>query len=193
MRRVLLGGIVLAFLAAIAMWIGQKFGVGMGQTVFGISIGAALALIPGHSVGSKIGGFLIGAILTLVAFGIQALFFPLTDTGFAIGAFLAMILVTIAATLSHKYIKFYSFLLGVAALGGAYGTQFLASPQNLQTQGIAALGSVLFVSAIGFLGATLADLLPASELRDNEDEVTSKSKTTPEGNAGADILTSTKG
>ena len=191
MRRVLAGGFVLAILAAVAMWIGNQFNISMGQTVFGIAIGATLALVPDVSPVKKIVGFLIGMVLTLVAFAVQALFFPLTSVGFAVGAFLAVILVTIVAALLHNKIPFWTFVLGVAALGGAYGTQFLASPQNLATEGVAAFGSILFVSALGFLGAVIAELVPSSA--DDEPALEDSSKSTSADNAGADILTSTKG
>lgn len=199
MRRVLVAGFVLAVLAALALWVGNQFSIALGSTIFGVALGAVLALVPNLSPGKKIGGYLIGLVITFVMFAVQALFLPLASIGSIVGAFITVLVITIVAALLHSKIPFWTFLLGVAALGGAYGTQFLAAPQNFATEGIAAFGSILFISALGFLGAVIAELIPSSD--ENEaaleqsasSKATSSSDSTPEGNAGADILTSTKG
>lgn len=191
MKRVLAAGFVLAVLAALAMWIGQMFNISMGNTIFGVAIGALLALVPGVSPGKKIIGFLIGIFVTLIMFAFQAQFLPLTKDGATIGAFLTVLVLTIISALLHNKIPFWTIVAGIAAIGGAYGTQFLAAPQNFKTESIAALGGVLFVSALGFLGATLAELIPGA---DGEGPALEESSIdTPDDNAGADILTSTKG
>lgn len=191
MRRVLVGGFVLSVLAALAMWISSAFSISMGSAIFGIALGAVLALAPGTSVGKKLLGFLIGIVVTFVMFAVQALFLPLATPGSVVGAFLTILVITIIAALLHSKVPFWTFLVGVAAFGGAYGTQFLAAPQNLPTEGVAAFGSILFVTMLGFLGAIIAELVPSSD--DKEPALEESSNSASAVNAGADILSGTKG
>lgn len=190
MRRVLVSGVLLAFLAALAIWIGTLFDISMGSTLFGVAIGAVLALVPGFTPVTKIIGFIVGFIVTFAMYAVQALFLPLSTIGSVVGAFITVIILTIIAALVHRKLPFWSMLLGAAGIAGAYGAQFLAAPQNLAIEGVAAAGSGLFLAALGFLGTSIAELVPSSE---DEDVPAISKSPTPDDNAGADILSSTKG
>lgn len=191
MRRVLVAGVLLAFLAALAIWIGSLFNISMGSTLFGVAIGAVLALVPGFSPVTKIIGFVVGFVVAFAMYAVQALFLPLATIGSVVGVFLTVIILTIIAALAHSKLPFWSLLLGAAGIAGAYGAQFLAAPQNLAIEGVAAAGSGLFLAALGYLGTTLAELVPSSD--DEAVPAITESAAPEENNAGADILSSTKG
>lgn len=188
MRRVLVAGFVLAVLAAVSVWIGNLFSIGLGSTLFAGTIGAVLGLVKSHTPIIKIVSFLIGFVVAWALYGVQALLLPLTSTGEMVGVFLTIAVVTIIAALAHSKLPFWAMLLGVAAMAGAYGTSFLSAPQNFISQSVAAAGATLFVAALGMIAAALTELVPSSS---DPDEPALQSSDTD--NAGADILTSTKG
>lgn len=167
MKRVLVSGVALAVLAAIAVLIGASLNIALGSTLFAGAIGAVLGLVPDRSPLARIGGFLIGFVIAWVMYGIQAQFLPQINVSNAIMTLVTIIIVTIIAALAHNKIPFWSFLLGAAAISGAYGVQFGSSPELFLTQSVAAAGGVLFVAALGMVAAMLAEMIQSESSEPN--------------------------
>ena len=86
MKRTVFGGLALAVVAALAVYLGDALNLGLPNPLLGVAVGGVLALAPGgHKLG-RLAGFLVGVILALVGFGINAQFMPSNSTGVAITA-----------------------------------------------------------------------------------------------------------
>ena len=160
MRRILLSGLLLALLAALAVLVGSGLNLSLGSTLFSACIGAVLGLITTNSPLSRIGGFLIGFVISWASYGIRAQFLPQNAVAQAITVFCAIALIAIIAAVAKGKMPFWSFLLGAATMAGAYDFSFAAAPYNFVSQSVATAGAVLFPVALGMLAAVILEALP---------------------------------
>ncbi len=160
MRRTLLCGLLLAVLAAVTVFVTAWLGFGLGVIAFGAAIGGVLGLVRTHSPLARLAAFLIGFVITWAMFGVQAQFLPQVTASLAICVFVGLALISIIAALSHARLPFWGFLLGAAAIAGAYGVQFQLAPQNFIADSIATVGAVLLPIALGLLATLVIEAVP---------------------------------
>ena len=158
MKRTLFGGLALALVAALAVYLGDALNLGLPNPLLGVALGGVLALAPGgHKLG-RLAGFLVGVLLALVGYGINAQFMPIGSSGVAITAALTLGLATAAAALSFGRMPLWSVLLGVAGFAGAYDYIFNENVPEFLTTSVETLGRFLVVFGIGYLTAAVIDL-----------------------------------
>lgn len=159
MKRTVFGGLALAVVAALAVYLGDALSLGLPNPLLGVAVGGVLALAPGgHKLG-RLAGFLVGVVLALVGFGINAQFMPSNSTGVAITAALTLGLATAAAALSFGRMPLWSVLLGVGGFVGAYDFIYNDNVPEFLTTSVETLGRFLVVFGIGYLAAAVIDLL----------------------------------
>ena len=158
MKRTLFGGLALALAALLAVYLGDALNLGLPNPLLGVAVGGVLALAPGgHKLG-RLAGFLVGVVLALVGFGINAQFMPSNSTGVAITAALTLALATGAAAVSFGRMPLWSVLLGVAGFVGAYDFIYNDNVPEFLTTSVETLGRFLVVFGIGYLAAAAIDL-----------------------------------
>jgi len=158
MKRTVLGGLALAIAAALAVYLGDALSLGLPNPLLGVAVGGVLALAPGgHKLG-RLAGFLIGVLLALVGYAVNAGFLPIGSNGVAITAVLTLGLATAAAALSFGRMPLWSVLLGVAGFAGAYDFIYEDNPPEFLTTSVETLGRFLVVFGIGYLTAAVIDL-----------------------------------
>ncbi len=163
MMRTVIGGLALAVVAALAVYLGDALNLGLPNPLLGVAVGGVLALAPGgHKLG-RLAGFLIGVVLALVGYGINAQFMPSTSTGVAITAALTLALATAAAALSFGRMPLWSVLLGVAAFVGAYDAIYNDNVPEFLTTSVETLGRFLVLFGLGYLTAAVIDLILPEE------------------------------
>ncbi|MGB7979373.1 MAG: hypothetical protein WCF36_01095 [Candidatus Nanopelagicales bacterium] len=159
MKRSLFGGLALALVAYVAVYLGDALNLGLPNPLLGVAAGGVLALAPGgHRLG-RLGGFLVGVVLTLIGYGVNAQFMPASSGGVAVTAALTFALATGASALSMGRMPLWSVLLGVAGFAGAYDFIYDDKPYDFLNSSVQTLGTFLVVFGLGYLAAALVDLL----------------------------------
>ena len=162
MRRTLLVGLGLIVVGVLAIFLDSWFGLDLEPVaLFGIAVGAVLALVPDGSPFVRLAGFAGGVVVTWVAYFLRAGVLPDTPGGRAVALGLVIALATGIAAVSFGRIQLWSTLLGAAALAGAYEFSFADSPPEVATTSVIASTSLLFTAALGFLVAAV--FAPAGE------------------------------
>jgi hypothetical protein len=158
MKRTVIGGLALAVVAALAVYLGDALNLGLPNPLLGVAVGGVLALAPGGRKLGRLAGFLVGVLLTLIGYGINAQFMPSASSGVALTAVLTLGLATAAAALSFGRMPLWSVLLGVAGFVGAYDYIYNDNPPEFLTTSVETLGRFLVVFGIGYLTAVVIDL-----------------------------------
>ena len=78
-----------------------------------------MGLVPHNPPLGKVGGFFLGFVLSLIAFGVRAALLPDTTIGRAVAAFVVILLCGVVAAISAGKVPLWSALVGVAAIAGA--------------------------------------------------------------------------
>lgn len=160
MKRTFVGGLLLAVLASLAVWVGNRFGLGLNDVMFASGCGAVLGLIATKSPVARIGGFLIGFFLTWVLYGVSALLFPDASSGVVLQVLVTFVVITVVAGLLHSRMPFWTFLLGLVAMSGVYQFLYVADKPGFVADSVAEAGGALFAAGLGLLAVAVADLLP---------------------------------
>jgi hypothetical protein len=163
MKRTVIGGLALAVVAALAVYLGDALNLGLPNPLLGVAVGGVLALAPGGRKLGRLAGFLVGVLLALVGYAVNAGFMPSASSGVAITAALTLALATAAAALSFGRMPLWSVLLGVAGFVGAYDYIFNDNVPEFLTTSVQTLGRFLVVFGIGYLTAAVIDLLLPEE------------------------------
>lgn len=162
MRRTLLVGLGLIVVGVLAIFLDSWFGLDLEPVaLFGIVVGAVLALVPDGSPFMRLTGFVGGVVVTWVAYFLRAGVLPDTAGGRAVALGLVIALAAGIAAVSFGRIPLWSTLLGAAALAGAYEFTFDDAPPEVATTSVIAATSLLFTAALGFLVAAV--FAPAGE------------------------------
>jgi len=154
MLRSLLSVVVLAFCAAFVLLIGGGSELEH-VALLGAVLGGVIGLVPHDPPLGKLGGFALGFVTTWAFFGIRAALLPDTTMGRAVAAFLVILIAGAGVAISNGKVPFWSVLVGVAAMAGAYETSFTDSPPQFMTTSPLAATSVLLAAGFGFLGAVV--------------------------------------
>ena len=161
MKKIFIGGLLLAVFTAIALWIGAALQLPLGGILFSGGVGAVLGLVKQGGPIARIVSFLIGFLVSWVLFGVQAALLPQVVLSQVIGAVVVIAIVTMVAGFSRNKMPFWALLLGSATMVGAYQTQFENAPQNFLTQSVTSAGGTLIGVALGLIVAFIMELIGA--------------------------------
>jgi len=158
MKRTFAGGLLLAVLATLAVLVGG--GLDLKYVMFSAGCGAVLGLIATKSPLARIGGFLIGFVLTWLLYAVSAEFLPDANSGVVLQTLITFIVITVVAGLLHSKMPFWTFLLGLVTFSGVYEWLYLTDKTGFISDSVSAVGGALFAAALGLLAIVVADLLP---------------------------------
>mgnify|MGYP001200968800 CR=1 FL=1 len=166
MKRIFLGGLLLAVITALALWIDGALHIGLGAAMFTGGIGVVLGLVnPGGPI-ARITSFLIGFLLSWAMFGVQAALLPQVTLSQIICAVVSIAIITLIAGFTKDRMPFWALLLGGATMVGAYYTLFTQAPQNFLTESVSSAGGALAGVAIGFIVAALMRLIGGDDTQE---------------------------
>lgn len=163
MRRTLVIGGLLAVFAALLAQFGGSLGLEeIRSALLGAALGAALGIVPVHDgPAARAVGFLAGFVLAWVGYALRAGVLPDTGSGRAVAAFLVIAVLTGVCAATLNWLPFWSGLLGVAAIAGAYEYAFGIDPTAFTSESVTAATTVLLAAAVGYLvGAVAAAFVP---------------------------------
>lgn len=163
MKKIFIGGLLLAVVSAVALWVGAALQLPLGGILFSGGVGTVLGLVKQGGPIARITSFLIGFLLSWVLFGIQAALLPQVVLSQIIGTVVTIVVITLVAGLSRNRMPFWALLLGAATMVGAYQTQFAAAPQNFLTQSVTSAGGTLIGVALGLIVAFVMDLIGSDD------------------------------
>jgi hypothetical protein len=166
--RTVVAGLVLAVVATLAVTFGDALGLNLETSALvGAACGGALGLVSDRGPWARAGGFLLGLLVAWAGYGLRAAVLPDTSGGRAIATFvvLALCVALSAATLTR--LRLWTFLLGVAAMAGAYETTFMISPPDFIKESTTAASTVLVMAALGFASTVVFSMLGGGEEPDS--------------------------
>jgi hypothetical protein len=159
MRNNVIGGILLAVVAALIVGLGQVLGMDLQHVaLIGAALGGVLGLVPDRSPGERIGGFLFGFVAAWAGFAVRAAVLPDSASGRAVAAFLVIAAcLVIAAALGATPVRLplWSMLVGVAAIVGAYEETYTNAPSQFLSESPTAATTVLLAVSLGYLATSV--------------------------------------
>jgi hypothetical protein len=156
MRKTLLVGVVLALAAVVAVVLGDLFDLELESVIlFGIALGAVVALVPDGSLAKRGAGFAAGVVVALCGYFLRAGVMPDSTSGRAVEIAVVVLLCTAFAVASRGHLALWSTLLGAAAMAGAYEFTYDAAPPEIVSTSVSTLTSLFITVAIGFVVAAL--------------------------------------
>ena len=173
MKKIFVGGLLLAVFTAIALWIGAALQLPLGAILFSGGVGTVLGLIKQGGPIVRIVSFLIGFVLSWALFGVQAALLPQLVVSQIIGAVVTIAIITLIAGFTSNKMPFWALLLGAATMVGAYQTEFANAPQNFLTESVTSAGGTLIGVALGLIVAAIMEFVGADE----DEEPTAKPAT----------------
>ena len=170
MRNNIVGGVVLAVVAALVVGLGQVLGLDLQHVaLIGAALGGVLGLVPDRTPAERIGGFLVGFVVAWAGFAVRAAVLPDTASGRAVAAFLVVAICMIVAagmTVTPARLPLWAMLVGVAAIVGAYEETYTNAPSQFLSESPTAATTVLLAVSLGYLAtAVLGPQVQASRTR----------------------------
>lgn len=156
MRKMLLVGLVLTVASVLVVLVSPTLDLELEPVVLlGVSVGAAIALVPDHTPMGRLAGFLGGFVAAWIGFLLRAAVLPDSTGGRAVAVALVVVLVVglSAATLGRA--PLWSALLGAGAFAGAYEFTYSAAPPEFASTSLSSATALLLTVAVGFLAASL--------------------------------------
>ena len=155
MRRETLIGGCLAVAAALLILASDWLDFEMeAVALFGVAMGAIVALVPSGSAMTRLMGFLAGFVIAWAGFIFRAQFMPDTSAGRAVYAFVIVLLCTGLALATGRRIQLWSVLLGAAAFTGAYEYTYNAAPPEILSSSVSIATSLLLSAGVGWLAVS---------------------------------------
>lgn len=165
--RTVVAGLVLAVVATLAVTFGDALGLDLETAALvGAACGGVLGLVSDRGPWARLGGFMLGLIIAWAGYGLRAAVLPDTSGGRAIATFLVLALCVALSAATLARLPLWSFLVGVAAMAGAYETTFMISPPDFVKQSTTAATTVLVMAALGFASTVIFSLLHGDEEAD---------------------------
>lgn len=162
--RTVVAGLVLAVVATLAVTFGDALGLDLeSAALVGAACGGVLGLVSDRGPWARLGGFMLGLIIAWAGYGLRAAVLPDTSGGRAIATFLVLALCVALSAATLARLPLWSFLVGVAAMAGAYETTFMISPPDFIKQSTTAATTVLVMAALGFASTVVFSLLHGDE------------------------------
>ncbi|MFN8125432.1 MAG: hypothetical protein U0R64_02835 [Candidatus Nanopelagicales bacterium] len=134
MGKVFVQGLVVMLGGFVALALNQVLNLGLGAIAFGVAIGAILGLVSDGGPVGRVGSFVVGMLIAMVMFVVQALLLNGSFVGQVLQLVIGLGLITLICALTSGRLPLWSALLGSALVTGAYGTYFQNAPQNLLTE-----------------------------------------------------------
>ncbi|HAM22844.1 MAG TPA: hypothetical protein DCQ04_11330 [Actinobacteria bacterium] len=163
MKKIFVGGLLLAVFTSIALWIAAALQLPLGAILFSGGVGTVLGLVKQGGPIARIVSFLIGFVLSWALFGVQAALLPQLVISQIIGAVVTIAIITLIAGFTRNKMPFWALLLGAATMVGAYQTEFEDAPQNFLTQSVTSAGGTLIGVALGLIVAAIMELVGADD------------------------------
>ncbi|GAA4355406.1 hypothetical protein [Angustibacter luteus] len=189
MRNNVIGGFVLAVMAALVFGVGHLLGWDLDHVaLLGAALGGVIGLVPDRLPWQRIAGFGVGFAAAWIGFALRAAVLPDTAGGRAVAAFIVILLCMGVSVLSGTRLPLWAMLVGVAAIVGAYETTYTDSPSQFLSESPQAATQVLLAAALGYLAT--AFLGPAVEA--NREHESASHRDTPSTTTTNDDLVSEK-
>jgi hypothetical protein len=165
MSRTVIRGAVIALVAALVAVTGNAVGI---DTVWPVLLAAAIGLSATALFAGRVVAFVVGVALSWLMLALRAALLP--DLAVSQAAVLVggVVLLTAMAALSAERAPLWAGLAGFAAFSAYYEPIFAANPTRFLAESTVALVTVLLATAVGFLGAMLAELASAPATRRDE-------------------------
>lgn len=156
MRKTLLVGGILIVAAVVVVVLSDLFDLRLEATaLFGLAVGAVLALVPDQSPVMRLVGFAAGLVAAWVGYLVRAGFLPDSVSGRAVSIVLVLAVCVAVAAFSAGRVPLWSTLLGAAALVGAFEYSYSAAPPEVMSTSLSAVTALLMTAGIGFLAGAL--------------------------------------
>jgi hypothetical protein len=157
MRKTLLVGAVLALATVLVVVLNDLLDLELDSVVlFGIAMGAVVALVPDGSLIERGAGFAAGVVVALGAYFFRAGLMPDSTSGQAVEVAVVVLVCTLFAVVSHGHVALWSTLLGAAAMTGAYEYTYNAAPPEVVSTSVSTVTSLFITVAVGFVVAAVA-------------------------------------
>ena len=162
--RTVVAGLVLAVVATLAVTFGDALGLDLETAALvGAACGGVLGLVSDRGPWARLGGFMLGLIIAWAGYGLRAAVLPDTSGGRAIATFLVLALCVALSAATLARLPLWTFLVGVAAMAGAYETTFMISPPDFIKESTTAATTVLVMTALGFASTVIFSMLHGDE------------------------------
>lgn len=158
----LLRGVVVAGVAALVIALPSVIGL---DSPWPLLLAAAVAFARPTRPGIA-GAFVTGAAAWWLAMALRAGVLPDAVWSEVVAAALAVGVCTIAALVSSERMPLFAGLAGIAAFAGIYEPAFAEAPTQFLSESPLAFGAVVVATGLGFLAATLVDMLGGLSRRD---------------------------
>ena len=153
MTKNVVGGLVLAVMAALVVGLGEFLGLDLQHVaLLGAALGGVIGLVPDRAPWERIVGFAVGFVFAWIGFAVRAAVLPDSSGGRAVAAFLVLAASawwSSAATLTR--LPLWSMLVGAAAIVGAYEETYTNAPSQFVHESPTAATTVLLAAALGYL------------------------------------------
>ncbi|TDC45569.1 hypothetical protein E1212_28695 [Jiangella ureilytica] len=152
MRGYFLPGLFLAVATGVLVWGGEWLGLELQHVaLLGAALGGATGVVPDRAPWERAAGLLSGAVLAWIGYALRAAWLPDTSAGRGVAAMLVVLACLLIAFLTSGRLPLWSFLMGAAAVVGAYEVAYTAAPPEFVETSPTALTTVLLAAAFGFL------------------------------------------
>ncbi|MFT6803634.1 MAG: hypothetical protein ACJA2H_000643 [Nitriliruptoraceae bacterium] len=159
---ILLRGVVVAGIAALAIAVPSLIGL---SSPWPILLVAAVAFArPAHP--GAAGALLLGACAWWLGMALRAGVLPDALWSEVVAATVAVAVCVLAAMVSSERLPLFAGLAGLAAFAGLYEPVFAAEPTQFLSASPLAFGAVVVATGLGFLAASLVDVVARASERD---------------------------
>jgi hypothetical protein len=161
MRRTLLVGGILIVATVVVVAVSAWFDLELESTaLFGVVVGAVVALVPDRPPAMRLVGFLGGVAAAWLGYLVRAGFLPESVPGRSVGLCLVVLLCVAVAAFSFGRVPLWATLLGAAGMVGAYEAAYSAAPPEVVSTSFSTATALLLTTAVGFLAGSM---LPTGE------------------------------
>ncbi|MCH9815146.1 MAG: hypothetical protein K0U64_01680 [Actinomycetia bacterium] len=152
MGKTFIAGLLLALAAIVTIIVSSVMGLDIDSVFFGLTVGAVLALVNDKSgVLGRIGGFLVGVVVTMAGYIIRILALNESLVGQILFAVIVALLIAGICAVTSGRLPIWSGFLGAGLVAGSYEASFLAAPQDITTDLFTNVSQALVPMAIAFL------------------------------------------
>lgn len=152
MTKNVVGGLILAVMAALVVGLGEFLGLDLQHVaLLGAALGGVIGLVPDRAPWQRIIGFGVGFVLAWIGFAVRAAVLPDSSSGRAVAAFLVLAACMVVAAASIGRLPLWSMLVGAAAIVGAYEETYTNAPSQFLRESPTAATTVLLAAALGYV------------------------------------------
>jgi hypothetical protein len=157
--RTLIGGLSLAVLAPVIYLLSGDLGtLSIAYTVFGLTVGTIVGLLPGADPANRLSAFFAGLLLAFASYVVRGGLLPYTKNSAALVVLVMLLIVTGITAVVRSRAWFVLMLLGVGAMYGTVEPQFQLAPSGYLASAGLALAGVFLGFCLGFTVSNLLQL-----------------------------------